>query len=145
MINRLEIPEIETDVVKDAYNRYKMFCKLGSKTDRRCIDHKKYLIDLLLNPSVDTVGKNIDDPTKWSIPDGEFQLLLKDLIIDKDQQNQEVQQAIQDIISKRFKAKHPVIGKFTAGKPKTKRKRRTRRSRKGKTNKRRKKSRKNKV
>jgi hypothetical protein len=145
MINRLEIPEIETDVVKDAYNRYKMFCKLGSKTDRRCIDHKKYLIDLLLNPSVDTVGKNIDDPTKWSIPDGEFQLLLNDLIIDKDQQNQEVQQAIQDIISKRFKAKHPVIGKFTAGKPKTKRKRRSTIKRKNPTNKGRKKSRKNKV
>ena len=143
MINRLEMPEIETDVVKDAYNRYKMFCKPGSKTDRRCIDHKKYLIDLLLNPHVDTVGKNIDDPAKWSIPDGEFRLLLNDLIIDKDQQNQEVQQAIQDIISKRFKAKHPVIGKFTAGK--TKRKRRRRRSIKRKTNKGRKKSRKNKV
>ena len=139
-INREEIPETEPDVVKDAYKRYKLFCKPGSETNIRCINHKKYLIGLLLNPQVDTIGKNIDDPTNWSIPDGEFRLLLRNLKINKNNQNQEVQKAIQNIISKRYKAKHPILGKFTAGKSKRK-PRRSRRS----TKKKQRKSRTNKV
>ena len=124
------------------YRKYKMNCitrpKLyNSNYDNDCYQNKAVLTkQLLYNPEVDTIGVNIDQPDQWNIPDGEFHLLLDNLKIDK------TQQAIQDIISKRFKAKHPVIGKFTAGK--TKRKRR-RRSIKRKTNKGRRKSRKNKV
>ena len=128
------------------YRKYKMNCitkpKLyNSNYDNDCYQNKAQLTkQLLYNPEVDTIGVYIDQPEQWNIPDGEFNLLLDNLKIDK------TQQAIQDIISKRYKAKHPVIAKFTAGK--TKRKRRNpkrRRTIKRNPNKRQKKSRKNKV
>ena len=139
--------EIKIDVAW-IYRKYKMNCitkpKLyNSNYDNDCYQNKTDLTkQLLYNPEVDTIGENIDQPDQWNIPDGEFHLLLDNLKIDK------TQQAIQDIIKKRYTAKHPVIAKFTAGKTKRKPKRRRtikRKRTKRKSNKRRRKTSKNKI
>lgn len=126
------------------YRKYKMNCltkpkMYSSNYDNDCYKNKAELTkELLSNPEVDTIGVNVDQPEEWNIPDGKFHLLLDDLKIDK------TQQAIQDIINKRYKAKHPILGNFTAGKTKRKR-RRTSTKRRKPTKRNRRKSRKNKV
>jgi hypothetical protein len=127
------------------YRKYKMNCitrpKLyNSNYDNDCYQNKAALTkELLSNQNVDTIGVNVDEPEEWNIPDGKFHLLLDDLKIDK------TQQAIQDIINKRYKAKHPILGNFTAGKTKRKRRKTKRKRKRGKTIKKQRKSYKNKI
>lgn len=97
------------------YRQYNMNCiskpKLyNSNYEDQCLRNKIALGKVLTDPNIDTIGKNIDNPEEWSIPDGKYHLLLETLNID---QNNPV---IQETIKKRFKAKHSLMGKFVGGK-----------------------------
>lgn len=97
------------------YRQYNMNCiskpKLyNSNFEEQCLRNKSTLSKVLLDPNIDTIGKNIDNPEEWNIPDGKYHLLLESLHID---QNNPV---IQETINKRFRAKHSIMGKFVGGK-----------------------------
>lgn len=112
------------------YRQYNMNCitkpKLyNSNFEDQCLRNKITLGKVLLDPNIDTIGKNIDNPEEWNIPDGKYHLLLDALKIDK---NNEV---IQETINKRYKAKHSLLGKFVGGrKIKSRKTSKTRKTRK---------------
>jgi hypothetical protein len=133
------------------YNNYLKNCKtvrtetiLTKKEDyeRMCNKFKNDIKKAILNSTVDTIGINAQDPTKWNIPDNHYQQLLIDLNFSPEFiANNEI---IQETIQKRKNAKTmsyrikkisgiPLGGKTKrrrARARKTKTKRRNRKSRK---------------
>jgi hypothetical protein len=116
------------------YRKYKMNCitrpKLyNSDYEYQCDKNKALLSKVLLDPNADTIGVNVNNPEEWNIPDGQYNLLLDSLYIDK------TQKVIKDTMNKRYKAKHPMIGKLTAGKRTKTRRRLTKGKKRGKNRK----------